>query len=756
MSTAFTENAPSDSAAPISQGEPSTSSQAFQPLLWLVVIVVAGVVLRWWNLYEPFTLEEFATLDAVAERQGVKPGYLPAESDPLAPVSSWAEVGERSVMPYGITNPVPVYNYLLYAVVQVLPVNETTLRLPSLLAGLACVVAVYFLCRYLLGPEFALVAAFVVALEPMQVRTSVLAQPYALGNLACVLSFAALLGIFHARSRGGLLLATVGYGLSMALLGYLQPLLLLVAIAHAGVVLYQLFRRAPEFLPARDNAETPRQFKERWQALVKSVQATRAEVLSRTLYWLGGCALTALLLIPTLGYFLEVHSFYQAHREYLAQYAQSNIWGFVLHNCTFLLGLTVIVVVSYIAREVQKGGENEATATEAENGTEEGAAATGDSSASEAITAKPPPEIVKETPSVAPSAPASVPAPDNPELVWLGRVWLFLPQLLALVLAYGASQAIFVSPYLSYTTLGGAILLAYYATRDSSRDVRLGVTAALGAALVLWSLFTFRGLRVSDGFNLYTTSFSFLTPLALNDPVADPFFQRDDELKKPENRNLEQAVVLIQAGFPESDLLPDAIPEKNREHVRRAIASPYTTLYVAQESKPYIMLSKSMWRSDKLYTSTGKNYRPEHFYNQELAAEMRKYKQYLFVGEPLDRHYFLRCFLPWLADAVQWDLKVARKRDEEAKRYFYVPTDSAPDDYIEGLSDCTPADFPTPIGIRRYCPKGLFTLGAINAAAMPSGRLTVLLWLVGEKQTPRLTQPPDEVEDQGVLSPDRP
>src|SRR5205085_12539170 len=112
-------------------------------------------------------------------------------------------------------------------------------------------------------------------------------------------------------------------------------------------------------------------------------------------------------------------------------------------------------------------------------------------------------------------------------------------------------------------------------------------------------------------------------------------------------------------------------PEKNRDHVRRAIASPFTTLHVAREGRPYLMLSKSHRRGDRLYTPGGRMYRPEHFYDKALGETLRKYKQYVFLGNPLDRHYFLNCFLPWMADELQWDLKVARKRDEEARRYFY-------------------------------------------------------------------------------------
>src|SRR5215468_6306250 len=100
------------------------------PRLWLLGILVLGLVLRWWHVNEPLQQDEVGPLYAIAERANTPPGMMPAESDPLVPVKSLAEVRERSVLPYGITNTFPVYHYLLYGVIQVLPITEWSLRLP--------------------------------------------------------------------------------------------------------------------------------------------------------------------------------------------------------------------------------------------------------------------------------------------------------------------------------------------------------------------------------------------------------------------------------------------------------------------------------------------------------------------------------------------------------------------------------------------------------------------------------------------------
>src|SRR5439155_15932070 len=139
-----------------------------------------------------------------------------AASDPLVPVPSWRDVRARSILPYGIVNPVPLYHYLLYAWIHVVPITEWWLRLPSLLAGLACVAGLYFLCRERLGNELALMAALFAALDPLQTMMSVLARPYALGNFASLLSYFFLLRILQAPRPRQAVLAATGYGLALA------------------------------------------------------------------------------------------------------------------------------------------------------------------------------------------------------------------------------------------------------------------------------------------------------------------------------------------------------------------------------------------------------------------------------------------------------------------------------------------------------------------------------------------------------------
>ena len=167
----------------------------------------------------------------------------PSISDPLLPVSSWRQVRDRSVLPYGIVQPWPLYHYLLYGVVQVLPITEWSLRLPSLLAGLATIVALYALCRRWARVEVAVVAALLVAVEPMQVVVSTMARPYALASLACVLSFLTLDTILRATAPKRIAAAVMGYGLALALIGYMNAVLLLVVCIHVAVVSYVLLAR---------------------------------------------------------------------------------------------------------------------------------------------------------------------------------------------------------------------------------------------------------------------------------------------------------------------------------------------------------------------------------------------------------------------------------------------------------------------------------------------------------------------------------
>src|SRR5262249_6395340 len=133
---------------------------------------------------------------------------------------------------------------------------------------------------------------------------------------------------------------------------------------------------------------------------------------------------------------------------------QAGLQAFLVHNSGFLVALLVVSVVGYVVRELRNSQ-----------------AAKADGAGPEAILKR---------------ADEAAALPDSPELVWAGRVWLFLPQFVALMLAQWVDQNLFLSRYLSYTTLGGSILLAYWATRDPSRDVRLGLALALAATLFVW------------------------------------------------------------------------------------------------------------------------------------------------------------------------------------------------------------------------------------------------------------------------------
>src|SRR5262249_47704990 len=147
---------------------------------------------------------------------------------------------------------------------------------------------IYFLCRRLAGVEMAVVAALFVAVEPVQVTIGALARPFALGNFACVLSFAALLGVLTAPRLGGAALMALGYGAAVAFMGYMNPVLLLVVLAHLGMVAY-------------------------W-AIAHGGRAGRMVV------GLIGVGLAAVLLGPEFSYFSRVHDSSVGHRDVLLRF----------------------------------------------------------------------------------------------------------------------------------------------------------------------------------------------------------------------------------------------------------------------------------------------------------------------------------------------------------------------------------------------------------------------------------------------------
>ncbi len=280
----------------------AVSEAIARPLVWLALVLAAGLGLRLAGLNAPLQQDEYGPLYAVAERQA---------AGPLVAVRDLTEVRRRSVLPYGVESPFPLYHDLLYLVVRALPVAPWSLRLPSLLAGLGCVVALYALGRRLAGERTALAAALFAAVDPTQVAVSTMARPYALANLACVLSFLALVGTLRARRPRAITLAELGYGLTLGLIATLNPVLLLVWPAQALLVACALCGRTADELGAP----------------------------TRVLAWLAGCLLAALLLWPQATYLRELRAFYARHREYLACFGPPHFQFFALYNFPFLLAL---------------------------------------------------------------------------------------------------------------------------------------------------------------------------------------------------------------------------------------------------------------------------------------------------------------------------------------------------------------------------------------------------------------------------------
>jgi hypothetical protein len=76
-----------------------------------------------------------------------------------------------------------------------------------------------------------------------------------------------------------------------------------------------------------------------------------------------------------------------------------------------------------------------------------------------------------------------------------------------------------------------------------------------------------------------------------------------------------------------------------------------------------------------------------------------------------------------------------------------VPGGIGTDDYVAGLSDSRPGDFPAVFLARRGLPRGAFALGALPASLAPNAHITVPVWLISQCPTPRPGPPPDPEDD---------
>jgi hypothetical protein len=677
---------------------PALVKEIRRPLLWLLAIVVLGFGLRARHLKEPFQLDEFTTLAAVAERSGVEVGVTPTAADPLIPVASLGEVSRRSVIPFGFQDPVPLYHDILWAVIHVLPPADWSLRLPSVLAGTACIVLIFFLLRRPLGNEMALVAALFVALEPIQIVSSWEARPMALGNMFVVLSFAALWGLLHASRMSWSVLLALAYGLCIAIIGYLNPLMLLVIAAHIGVVLYALRGE------------------------------TAAVARKAALFAVAGLALGLLLLVPQYGYFAKVASFAynhsQPHADGTAAYLTAvndihlftPLWTLIQHNLVLLAGLVLVLAAAAVIRmQLQGGGTEPKVEGEAPPpvGDDHGGGI------ATAVTTAP-----AAAPATAPAASETVPEPaaplpENEAAMRLARLWIFAPQA-ALLLAALLVPAIFYSRFLTYTTLGAAIVLAYYATRDGSREVRLGVSGVLALALLLVGFWP----SLCTGSGMFSSTYALsilgspdksggLTGTDMNKSTPE-----DKDKGIPEKPALWRRgdVVLMRSGLVESDFL-NSEEFKSREdyatirpQVERVLVAPLTLLYPDSSSKPVIALPLSNYRNTKARTSAGDPAMTAEFFDADLAARLKKYQRFWMTGVTRTPYpnspTYLACVVPWLAKNLDRGTLVLSRSREGQDHYVRVEPGLGLEEPIKGLTeDFQLKDYDNPLHIVRRPPQ---------------------------------------------------
>lgn len=129
----------------------------------------------------------------------------------------------------------PPLQYLVTLVAGGNAVDEWWLRLPSLAAGVATVIALADLGRRLHGPATGLLAALALSVSPFHVEISQLARPYALLVLLTVLSLGALIrALDRRRARDWLWFSAL---LALSLYTHYLALQVLVLLALTAIVL---------------------------------------------------------------------------------------------------------------------------------------------------------------------------------------------------------------------------------------------------------------------------------------------------------------------------------------------------------------------------------------------------------------------------------------------------------------------------------------------------------------------------------------
>jgi 4-amino-4-deoxy-L-arabinose transferase-like glycosyltransferase len=132
------------------------------------------------------------------------------------------------------------YPIVLWPLIRIFGSGEALLRLPALIAGTASVPALWWAARRYAAPAVALLAAGLLAINPMAVWYSQMARPYAFVMLAACLAFGAL----PRALQGGGRRAWAGYVAAMALLAYCDILAAPLVIPAQALVAWRAGRGA--------------------------------------------------------------------------------------------------------------------------------------------------------------------------------------------------------------------------------------------------------------------------------------------------------------------------------------------------------------------------------------------------------------------------------------------------------------------------------------------------------------------------------
>ena len=413
------------------------------PFAGVIALALAlGLAVRLPLLFAPLQLDEFNTLFEIASRSGAGEYRLPGADASLQLVPDASSVRARAVLPYGIRSAFPVFPLALHALLGRLPLAEWSLRLPSLIAGLATVGVLALIALRVAGREAAVAVAFLAALEPMLVGTSVTARPYAAAGLTIALSFLLHPAVLAPARLLGLGASAVGYALAVALTGYLNPVLLLAGAAHLALALLPLVRTGPAG---------------------RRIQFRRAGA------WAAGSVIALLLLLPLAPYIAQVSELQHRWSAYLSSPchwlgSQLTPTFFLVHNLAFLVLILECAMTWMVAR--RRGdhpGANRLPAVDAES------AAGGIDGGPAALTV-------------------------------VGAICLCAPQAAAVLFRLTSGEGVFLDRYLFYTSFGGVLLIAGLAAGRTTAAARKETTALCTAALLCLLL-----VRQSHGGNLMKT-----------------------------------------------------------------------------------------------------------------------------------------------------------------------------------------------------------------------------------------------------------